>query len=488
MNLKNLAGYFAVLLIILLPVFGHLSELPIQMWDESRLAVKAFEMNVNGNWIVPTFLWEPDMWSTKPPLLIWLMTISIKILGANELAIRLPTALSAVATCMFMYWFLQKRFKNILIAVSAPAFLIICSGYTRLHGIRTGDYDPLLTMFTTMFLVYFYLYLKELKPKHMLLTAIMLSLACLTKGVPALIFMPAMLAMAIYHKRLKHILTSKEFYAGLILFLFIVPGYYLLREHYNPGYIAAVVENELGGRFMNVVEGHHGTWEFYFRDIFNADAFVMLLAVSGMNMAFISHNKEIRHFSAYSTILALSFITILSFSKTKLNWYTMPTYPLLAMLAGIAFNTMIQFAVKHSKVGQKATYALLTVSVVAVYGLTFYSLVHSLLLPPENNWDRQKAVITYIKHGMAGKKDLSSTGVLSGEYQQDLIWYDHVCEGLSFKNFQDFKKGDKVIAREDESARIIEKMYECKVADNYLGVRVYDIYGWKPNPEADTLK
>lgn len=490
MNLKNLAGYFAVLLIILLPVFGHLSELPIQMWDESRLAVNAFEMNIKGNWLVPTFTWEPDMWNTKPPLLIWLMVVSIKIFGANELAIRIPTALAAVATCMFMYWFLQKRFKSILIAISAPAFLVICSGYTRLHGIRTGDYDALLTMLTTMFLVYFYMYLKELKPRYMLLTAIVLSLACLTKGIPALIFMPAMLAMTIYHKRLQHIFTSREFYVGFVIFLLIVPGYYILREQYNPGYIAAVAENELGGRFMTVIESHSESWEFYFQEIFNTDAMIMLLAVSGMNMAFISKNKDLRDFTAYITVAAVSFITILSFSETKLHWYTMPIYPLLAILAAIAFSTMIEFAVKHSKVGQKATYSLLGVSTVVVYGIAYYSLVSGLMLPKENNWDRQKAVITYIKHGMAGHKDLSSTGVLYGEYQQDLIWYAHVCEGLTFRDYQDFKKGDKIIAREDGSARVVEEMYECAVVDNYIGVRIYDIYGKKvqPEPEADTLK
>ncbi|UOQ78563.1 hypothetical protein MUN84_08455 [Hymenobacter sp. 5516J-16] len=64
---------------------------PIYLWDESRVAVNAAEMALNNNWLVAHFEGQPDLWNTKPPLLLWLQVLSIKLFGFNEVAIRLPT-------------------------------------------------------------------------------------------------------------------------------------------------------------------------------------------------------------------------------------------------------------------------------------------------------------------------------------------------------------------------------------------------------------
>jgi 4-amino-4-deoxy-L-arabinose transferase-like glycosyltransferase len=63
------------------PVFMHLDTLPIRIWDEARQAVNALEMWENGNFLVTHFEGSPDMWSTKPPLLIWLQVALIGLLG-----------------------------------------------------------------------------------------------------------------------------------------------------------------------------------------------------------------------------------------------------------------------------------------------------------------------------------------------------------------------------------------------------------------------
>ncbi|MCB0696381.1 MAG: glycosyltransferase family 39 protein [Chitinophagaceae bacterium] len=486
MNLKNLWGALIVLLIIALPVFGHLSELAIQTWDESRLAVNAFEMFKTRNWWVTTFMWQPDMWNTKPPLLIWLQVASLKIFGINELAIRIPSAIAAVITCLFMYWFLVKRFQNKLLAIAAPAILIVSEGYTRLHGIRTGDYDALLTMFTTMYILYFYLYLKEFKPRYLLLTAVTLTLACLTKGIHALIFMPALLALAIYYKRLPRILTSWAFYTGLVFFIVIIPGYYLLREYHNPGYLAAVAQNELGGRFFGVLENHREPAEFYFMWLYQSGAMWLLLYAWGMNMSVRSKSEEIRNLAAYLTVAALSFLVIISFAETKLFWYVIPTYPLLSILAAIAVHSIFT-PVPKSK---DKKYIILVVSAVIVYLLAYNNILNNVLKPQVNKYDRLNAIIEYIKEGMAGKRDIRKAGIVYGEYQQDIIWYEHVCDGISYKNFQDFKQGEHAIVRTDEAAAVIRDMYDCELVHDHYGVKIYEINGWKKKTEteADTLK
>ncbi len=490
MNLKNLLGALLVILILIVPVFGHLSELPIQTWDESRLAVNAFEMYKNHNWLVTHFMWEPDMWNTKPPLLIWLQVASLNVFGVNELAIRIPSALAAVVTCLFMYGFLLKKFNNMLLAIAAPAILIVAEGYTRLHGIRTGDYDALLTMFTTIFMLNFYVYLKEVKPGRLLITIIVLALACLTKGIPALMFGPAMLAMAVYHKKLKQIFTSWEFYTGLIIFILLVPGYYLLREHYNPGYLSAVFKNELGGRFFTALEDHRESWEFYFTKIYFLDATCLLLAGLGMNMAFYAKDKNIRDLSAYLAIAVISFLVIISFAETKLDWYTIPVYPLMSILAAIAINTMVDYALKQTKVKKQVRIALLTVSILCLYGIAYGNIMERALKPMIPKHFREHGIITVIKEGIEGKRDMSNVGIVYSEYQQDIIWYEHVCDGIKRMNFHEFEKGDQALVRDEVSADVIKDMFECDLVHEHHGVKLLRIHGWKQNTEteADTLR
>src|SRR5690349_8049272 len=114
---------FLCLLVLLpllyFPIFSHLDELPLECWDEARLAMNAHDMHKTGNWIVTTFWNSPDMWNTKPPLMIWLQAICIKIFGENELAIRLPSALAALATCMLLFWFFVKKYGNAMVGLFA---------------------------------------------------------------------------------------------------------------------------------------------------------------------------------------------------------------------------------------------------------------------------------------------------------------------------------------------------------------------------------
>jgi len=52
------------------------------------------------------------MWNTKPPLMIWCQVISMKLLGINEWAIRLPSALAALFTCAIIMLIAVRYVKN----------------------------------------------------------------------------------------------------------------------------------------------------------------------------------------------------------------------------------------------------------------------------------------------------------------------------------------------------------------------------------------
>src|SRR4051812_31990685 len=102
-----------------MPVFGNLNTLPIRIWDEGRIAINAFEMYASHNFLVTTFNFVPDMWNTKPPFLVWCMVFLMKIIGVNELSVRLPSAFAAFFTCAAMLLFLRRYFKDAWMGIIA---------------------------------------------------------------------------------------------------------------------------------------------------------------------------------------------------------------------------------------------------------------------------------------------------------------------------------------------------------------------------------
>jgi hypothetical protein len=110
--LKNGWKYSLLLLLIYFSLFLHIGGLPLMGWDESRLAIDAYEMYHNGNYLIPAFDKMPDMWNTKPPLMIWFQVLFMKLFGVNELGIRLPSVLAVLTKSSAALLILPGIFVN----------------------------------------------------------------------------------------------------------------------------------------------------------------------------------------------------------------------------------------------------------------------------------------------------------------------------------------------------------------------------------------
>jgi len=79
---------------------------PILIGDEAYYARVPVEMKERGDWLVPYFNGEPRY--KKPPLMYWLVAVSQRIFGENEVASRLPSLLAVVLTSLLLLWFSSK--------------------------------------------------------------------------------------------------------------------------------------------------------------------------------------------------------------------------------------------------------------------------------------------------------------------------------------------------------------------------------------------
>src|SRR5262249_5526799 len=125
-------------------------------------------------------------------------------------------------------------------------------------------------LWITIYSLSYFIYLdsEKMSKRNLFLSiaTIALIFAVWTKGIAGLLLLPGLFIYSLYKRKLKSLLLSPHFYFSAIIFLIFTLSYYLLREFYNPGYLKAVAENELTGRYMNLVLGgteHPFTYYFH---------------------------------------------------------------------------------------------------------------------------------------------------------------------------------------------------------------------------------
>ena len=140
----------AVTALTLLP--GALG-LPMEVWDESRVANNAIEMAKHGGWIVTTFGGVPDHWELKPPLLVWAMAALLRTDMDPMLAIRLPSIFATMGTVLLVYACCRVLLMDRLAGLIGGLLLVCSVLFIGNHVGRTGDYDALLCFLTLGFVI-----------------------------------------------------------------------------------------------------------------------------------------------------------------------------------------------------------------------------------------------------------------------------------------------------------------------------------------------
>ena len=481
--------FFLLILLIAFPIFGNLDVLPIRVWDESRLSVNAYQMTQDNDWLV-THYWDgkPEMWNTKPPLLIWCQVLCMKLFGIGELAMRIPSALAALLTCITLLVLSVRYLKDFMFGFIAVMVLITTYGYINVHTARSGDYDSLLTFFTTISSISYFAYSENRNNKYLYFFFLCLAFGVLTKSVSALFFTPPIIIYTLYRKQFISLLKNKHTYFGVLIFLSIVLGYYLIREHYNPGYIDAVTENELGGRYLNtLVNGDASFWFYYTYMLDEHLTSWYLLVPCGLLVGIFSENKKIKNLTLFSTILILFFFVVISTAKTKLNWYDCPLFPFIAIIITVFIHYV--FIYSKSLMFKNNEYPL-------KYNLVPYLFLFFILINPyqkiinktyynrENQCDEDLYQISYyIRSAIEQPERLNDCYLLIEDTKDQFFLYLKILKeqqvNVSYKNREDLKVGDAVVVWEQRVKDYITAKYNYEVLENFRVVTKYRLISEK---------
>ena len=471
-------------------IFFHLGHLPLRVWDEARLAINGYEMMQNHRFFVTTYEGAPDLWNTKPPLLIWLQVLSMRCFGVNEVAFRLPSAFAVLLTCVLFYVFLRSYLKNFHVGFIQNMVLLTATGIFIGHAGKSGDYDALLMLLSSVYCLSFFLFLEKGRvaakragghpsANYIYAFYVFLSLAILTKSAAALFFLPGLFLYALLTGGLRALLMNRHAYIGLSIPLVLVGGFYLGREFLEPGYWRAVWENEFGGRLLTVIEGHREPIWFYIKNLYDTRfSYWFFMAMGGAVFGLWGSDKRIYRLTLFSVVLSGSYLLLISLAQTKLYWYDLPLYPFLSILAAIFIFGI--FEAFRKNVGIWAAYVsllcLLTPAVLRIYQAAY--------IPREtSDWEVGTHIKTrYLRNMLRHPENILKERryvVVNDSYHAHHLFYIYLLRDQGYsvvlEGLELVRPGDIVLCDNAETAAFLRQHFEFELLQKDGVLEIYDL-------------
>ena len=113
--------------------------------DEPRFTLAAKQMVESGDWLFPHR--GRELYSDKPPLLMWMEAASFKAVGEWRIAFLLPSLFAALLTLGLTYD-LGRRLWNHRAGMLA-AFAVLCA-FQFMYQMKRAQIDPLVTGWITL--------------------------------------------------------------------------------------------------------------------------------------------------------------------------------------------------------------------------------------------------------------------------------------------------------------------------------------------------
>ena len=480
-----------VVLLVLLyfPLFLHLGRLPLRIWDEARLAINAVEMHFNNNFLVTYYNLEPEIWNTKPPVMIWLQTLMIKIFGINEISIRLPSAIAALLTCLLLVVFSIKYFNSFWFGFIASLVLVTSNGYINFHGTRGGDYDALLTLFMTGYCLSFYGFTETGKNKFLNWFFLLLTLAIMTKGVQGLFFLPS---LGIYYilrhrKSAFEILGNTLLWRNLILLILFVSAYYIVRNAVSPGYFSHVIENELGGRFLEAKDSSSGDYLYYIDLLINhhfTDWYIFIIPAILIGLAF----RDLKNYrvTVFIILNLAVYLLIVSKSQTKHDWYHLPVFPLLAILCAVFINYIFEFLSAWKSVTKMFKANVVPfIFLILIFMQPYIKIIDKVYDPgyaQGSDDEKYYRISFFLEEIMKDKSPNRNYDIcFDGRDNSHIMFYGYLLKekgkSLVFRDVSNLSRNNRVIASQKHIQEYIERNYQFEIIETYYDIKTYRITG-----------
>ncbi|PLZ88770.1 glycosyltransferase [Fischerella muscicola CCMEE 5323] len=377
--------------------FWHLGSIGLIDETEPLFAEASRQMYVTGDWITPFFNGKTRF--DKPALIYWCQAIAYSIFGVNEWAVRLPSAIAAMAVIGLAFYTVQWQLakQDALEQVFRPSRRWLTAGIVAavmalnpemiVWG-RTGVSDMLLTGCIGSALLCFFLgYASQegsgigdrglgglgeksllsspdpqspIPNKWYLACYVLIAGAILTKG-PVGIVLPGLIigVFLLYLGKLREVVREMRLLLGILMILGLsLPWYLLVTWRNGWNYINSFFGYHNIERFTEVVNGHTAPWYFYFLVVLLGFApYSVYLPLSMARLKFWQRNywcsqersQQLGLFAFFWFVSIFGFFTI---AVTKLPSYVLPLMPAAAILVGLLWSDLFKDSSIREQIGQ----------------------------------------------------------------------------------------------------------------------------------------
>jgi 4-amino-4-deoxy-L-arabinose transferase-like glycosyltransferase len=386
----------ALVLIMFFKIFWNLGAAPLQRWDEQGNVDVVQTTMQSGNWLIlkckdkcsdclPREQAVPFL--EKPPLWYWLTMCSVKAFGESNTVYRLVPALSGFLLLMLLYflsstWFGFPAGMATIVTLLTTRHLFMTGDTCTTHSLRTADLDSLQLLLIMLSIFFFWraqqhvnFTSRRLKTEtaYLALAIFTSVLAYFTKGpmgfLPVIIFIlylvinapvaigkdgmarrPLSKELKLFAKNSAAQIAKIPLLLLAIMTVVIVPWYIYQYYHNGRAFIDDHILYHLVQRAAEPLEGHHGTWRFYFNIFINMKIFLMgipacigllTIATGAFDRLKSTANGERLRLHWWEDFRLFSIVAgfVLSFAvitavQTKLMWYILYVYPFAALIVG----------------------------------------------------------------------------------------------------------------------------------------------------------
>ncbi|MBN1162319.1 glycosyltransferase family 39 protein [Patescibacteria group bacterium] len=355
-------------------IFVGLGRNHLVPWDEAIYAKVAKNMVVKNEYLTQ-YWWSNRVWYEKPPLYMWIVSLIMRVIGVNSLSVRLPSAIFGLLTVFLVYQFGKKLFNK---TVGYIAGLVLLTTIHFVYYSRTSMLDITATYFITLS-VYLYYCAKQEENRaklYWILSGLSLGLGVMTKGVVGLIPIGIISLYEIYlfvvHKQkvTKKLLRYYLSFLGSSIAI-ALPWHLYMYHKFGSSFLNNYIGYHVIQRVVSDIENKGKPFYWYFV-VLKVSMRLWFLAFLGAipYSIYWTYKKNKQH--ALLIIWSVFIMAFFSISRSKLVWYIIPIYPVVAILVGIFIERVLNFVMRKYKPLDNITFKLLFLYFFTVFMLMYF--------------------------------------------------------------------------------------------------------------------
>jgi len=311
--------------------FVNLGSGPLWAADEQTYSQWAFHMVKTGDYLDPWAFGGLAMWMGKPPLFMWLMSLSYQIFGVNNFASRFWSPVFG-ALSLVLVFYLGRKLYNLYVGFLSA---LVLGTFTTFYVFARHAMTDVTFIFFILASIYFLLLSEKTEDtkRYVVLSGLFFGLALMTKQIIALLIpLIAVFYFAATKRSIRFLFTKRFTLFWGVGFLVVSPWLIYMALRFGSDFWQSFFVYSSVIRAINPIEGHVEGYLYYFSQLASNEnlLWVILLPFAAGLCAFksvIKRSKEDTLILAWISIV----LVIFTFAQTKIYWYILPAFPAFAI-------------------------------------------------------------------------------------------------------------------------------------------------------------